>query len=41
MLDCSDNQIGNLNNLPSELQELYCSDYKITNLDNVPSKLQY
>ena len=39
-LECSDNQITSLDNLPSKLETLYCSNNKITRLDNLPQKLK-
>ena len=39
-LDCSENKIKNLDNLPHNLQILYCWDNKITNLDNLPNSLK-
>ena len=39
-LDCSNNQITSLDNLPPNLQRLDCSHNKITSLDNVPPNLQ-
>src|SRR5438067_2250979 len=40
ILDCSNNQIKELNKLPS-LQTLYCSHNQIKELNNLPSSLQY
>jgi Leucine-rich repeat (LRR) protein len=39
-LDCSGNEITNLDNLPPNLHTLYCWENKITNLDNLPINLQ-
>jgi Leucine-rich repeat (LRR) protein len=39
-LDCSFNEMTNLDNLPPNLQKLYCSFNEITNLDNLPPNLQ-
>ena len=41
ILDCRDNQIKHLKNLPSKLKVLYCSNNQITNLDNLPSTLTH
>ena len=38
-LNCSNNQITNLNKLPNSLTTLNCSHTKITNLDNLPNSL--
>ena len=38
-LNCYDNQITSLNNLPSSLIELYCNCNKIKILDFLPSSL--
>ena len=38
-LNCSYNQITNLDNLPNSLTELNCWGNKITNLDNLPKSL--
>ena len=34
-LNCGDNNITSLNNLPNSLQELYCYDNNITNYNNI------
>ena len=39
-LDCSNNQLRRLDNLPSFLQVLNCSYNQITQLDNLPPSLQ-
>ena len=38
-LDCNNNSITQINNLPLSLTELYCSYNKITSLDNLPLSL--
>ena len=40
-LDCQNNEITSLDNLPSGLQHLTCTYNKITSLDNLPLGLQY
>jgi hypothetical protein len=40
-LNCSNDKITNLDNLPHNLQELYCFGNGITNLDNLPNSLKY
>lgn len=37
MLDCSKNNILNLDNLPNSLKILFCSKNYISNLDNIPN----
>ncbi len=39
-LNCNNNKITNLDNLPNSLQRLYCGFNNITNLDNLPNSLQ-
>jgi Leucine-rich repeat (LRR) protein len=39
-LNCSNNQITKLNNLPNTLQELWCCNNQITKLNNLPNTLQ-
>ena len=38
-LDCDNNEITILDNLPSNLQELYCYSNNLTSLDNLPNSL--
>ncbi len=38
-LNCCDNEITSLDNMPSSLIELYCSRNQITSLNNLPSSL--
>ena len=40
ILDCRDNKLTSLDNLPPSLQELNCDCNYISNLDNLPNNLQ-
>ena len=40
ILNCRNNNITSLDNLPPTLQWLFCSNNEITNLDNLPPTLQ-
>lgn len=40
-LDCSHNKLGNLDNLPPNLEVLKCDNNKLTRLDNLPANLIY
>ena len=40
-LDCSDNYLTSLNNLPPNLETLYCSGNSLTRLDNLPLSITY
>jgi len=39
-LDCHNNKLTRLDNLPPNLQTLYCSNNQLTRLDNLPSTLR-
>ena len=38
-LDCYNNQLTELNNLPESLTELYCGSNRLTTLNNLPNTL--
>jgi len=40
ILDCSNNLLSELNNLPTSLIELYCSNNRLTKLENLPTGLK-
>ena len=40
ILDCSENKLTSLDNLPQTLKNLYCGYNEITSLDNLPPTLE-